>query len=543
MKKYLLLLAIMSALLVSCEKPENNEPEPPVPEPEYSILISPAELTFGAEGGEQSVTVTSSEDWYLYGESDWCKVSASYGENGDIVTVAASQYDNTSEKRTATFTFRCGDKDVELAVTQEAKVYSISVDPKELTFESERGEKEITIASTDNWSLRYAPEWITLSEEEGENGAVVTVTVGYNNEPDTRSGDILFACGDREAKVTVTQKADDSPIIRFKDQYFLEALLVTSYVYWNDTEYYVDVDRNKDGQISESEAASVDVLDLSEAMISTGLAIRNVDELSYFTRLRYLYWRNPSPYGTRTSIESVDLSGLSQLEYLVLGLDELKFLDLSGCTSLTDLHCYDSQLTSLDLSTNTALTTLWCYNNQLTSLDLSNNTALTELDCYGNQLTSLDLSNNTALTDLYCYEKQLTSLDLSNNTALTYLYCGGNQLTSLDLSNNTALTDLSCGGNQLTSLDLSNNTALTDLSCYGNQLTSLDLSNNTALTDLSCYGNQLTSLDLHNNRLLETLDCRENPLQKLILYKYHILGYDKIREIESEYGDIIEYME
>ena len=59
---------------------------------------------------------------------------------------------------------------MELAVTQEAKVYSISVDPKELTFESERGEKEITIASSDNWSLRYAPGWITLSEEEGENG-------------------------------------------------------------------------------------------------------------------------------------------------------------------------------------------------------------------------------------------------------------------------------------------------------------------------------------------------------------------------------------
>ena len=562
MKKYLLLLAIMSALLVSCEKPENNEPEPPVPEPEYSILIYPAELTFGAEGGEQTVTVTSSEDWYLYGESDWCKVSASYGENGDIVTVAASQYDNTSEKRTATFTFRCGDKDVELAVTQEAKVYSISVDPKELTFESERGEKEITIASSDNWSLRYAPGWITLSEEEGENGAVVTVTVGYNNEPDTRSGDILFACGDKEAKVTVTQKADDSPIIRFKDQYFLEALLVTYSVYWNDTEYYVDVDRNKDGQISESEAASVDVLDLSAAMIRTGLAIRNVDELSYFTRLRYLYC-----YRTTTSIESIesmDLSGLSQLEYLHLKrLDLLKFLDVSGCTALTYLDCSSNQLTSLDLSTNTALTYLSCSYNQLTSLDLSNNTALTYLSCSSNQLTSLDLSNNTALTTLYCLDcnqltsldvsgctaltvlscaGQLTSLDLSNNTALTDLSCAG-QLTSLDLSNNTALTDLYCIGNQLTSLDLSNNTALTYLACSYNPLTSLDLSNNTALTDLYCIGNQLTSLDLHNNRLLERLFCNGNPLQKLILYKYHILGYDKIREIESEYGDIIEYME
>ena len=128
-------------------------------------------------------------------------------------------------------------------------------------------------------------------------------------------------------------------------------------------------------------------------------------------------------------------------------------------------------------------------------------------------------------------------------TALTKLQCGGNPLTSLDVSNNAALTYLHCGGNQLTSLDLSKNTALTYLDCNDNQLTSLDLSKNTALTYLDCNDNQLTSLDLYNNRLIESLWCKNNPLQKLILYKYHIINDNSIERIESEYGDIIEYVE
>ncbi len=240
---------------------------------------------------------------------------------------------------------------------------------------------------------------------------------------------------------------DDSPIIQFKDPYFLEVALNGGCDGDGHSTGETKVDKNGDGQISEKEASVAKGL-----CLSFGARIRNLDEIKYFTALEYL-------------------------------------------------DCSDNQLTSLDLSNNTALTNLRCGYNQLTSLDLSNNTALTNLDCGYNQLTSLDLSKNTALTDLYCYGNQLTSLDLSNNTALTNLRCGNNQLTSLDLSNNTALTNLRCGNNQLTSLDLSNNTALTNLRC----------------------GN--------------------NPLQKLILYKYHLVEYDLMFDIESEYGDIIEYME
>ena len=170
-------------------------------------------------------------------------------------------------------------------------------------------------------------------------------------------------------------------------------------------------------------------------------------------------------------------------------------------------------------------------------------TSLEYLDCWGNQLTSLDVINNTALTELNCASNQLTSLDVSGCVALTELYCDSNQLTSLNLSGCTALDYLVCYDNQLTSLNLSGCTALVYLECSTNQLTSLDVSDNTALTYLYCSRNQLTSLDLHNNSLLEGLYISGNPLQKLILYKYHIIYDDYMENIESEYGDIIEYME
>ena len=451
---------------------------------EYSISIEPKELKFGSEGGEQEITVTSSGEWEVKGGSYWCNISVTSGNNGDKVTFTADPYENTTEERSATFTFYCGDKYVDLIVTQEAKVYSISVEPKELTFEAEGGEKQITIMSSDNWSrssLHSWSNWITLSEYSGENGAVVTVTLKYNTQ-DARSGDIIFICGDKEAKVVVTQQADDSPIIQFTDHRFLEALLS----YYNGSEQ-PPVDRNADRQISEKEASVTSIIRVCND-------IRNIDEIRHFT-------------------------------------------------SLTYLDCSYNQLTSLDVSNNTALTYLDCCYNQLTSLDVSNNTALTYLDCRNNQLTSLDLSNNTALTELWCNSNKLTSLDLSNNTALTYLDCCYNQLTSLDVSNNTALTYLNCRNNQLTSLDVSNNTALTYLGCSYNQLTSLDVSNNTALTYLDCRNNQLTSLDLSNQRALTKLDCLGNPLEEIILYKYHMLPDSTIDGIKREYGDIITYTE
>ena len=148
-------------------------------------------------------------------------------------------------------------------------------------------------------------------------------------------------------------------IIQFKDPNFLKALLYVQEIniydpdnfaadYDGYVQYTVDVDRNRDGQISVNEAQDVIALGLYNYEEDESFNILSMPEIKYFTSLEYL-------------------------------------------------SCYENQLTSLDVSNNTALEYLDCYGNQLTSLDVSNNTALTDLSCDGNKLTSLDVSKNTAL--------------------------------------------------------------------------------------------------------------------------------------------------
>ena len=114
-------------------------------------------------------------------------------------------------------------------------------------------------------------------------------------------------------------------VINFEDYNFLQALLRTQKMTIPDTNgycymYLMDVDRNRDGQISVKEAQNALGIDVSNVNIF------KMPEIKYFTGLIHLY-------------------------------------------------CFVNQLTSLDLSNNTELTILYCHENQLTSLDLSNNTS------------------------------------------------------------------------------------------------------------------------------------------------------------------------
>ncbi len=371
----------------------------------------------------------------------------------------------------------------------QEEYYYISIYPHELHFALYGEEQSVIVDSSHDWELTDCPDWCIPSIKGGQSGAEIIFTVTENESDSQREGEIIFTCGDAADSIRVLQDGLNDNI-EFSSSYIKESLTSEHRTdVFNGQKVIIDIDRDNDGEISYKEA-----LDAKYMYINTGVRTDNFTELKYFPALEYAYIRF-------TSLDSINLTHCPNLKYLYITGD-------------------------------------------IPSLDLSNNTSLEHLECWNNDdITSLDLSNNTALTYLSCHGNQLTSLDLSNNTALTYLSCYGNQLTSLDVSGCTALTDLYCSYNQLTSLDVSKNTALTMLDCDDNQLTTLDVSNNTALAYLDCGGNQLTSLDLYNNRLLESLICNNNPLQKLILYKYHIIQNSDMEDIESEYGDIIEYVE
>jgi len=136
----------------------------------------------------------------------------------------------------------------------------------------------------------------------------------------------------------------------------------------------------------------------------------------------------------RGPLETLDVSGLTNLEWLTCSTNRLTELNVSGLAKLKWLVCYDNNLTELDLSGLTNLEWLWCYSNRLTELNVSGLAKLEELDCWDNDLTELDVTDLTNLQALYCSRNNLTALDVSGLTNLEWLYCDENNLTTLDLS-------------------------------------------------------------------------------------------------------------
>ncbi len=215
----------------------------------------------------------------------------------------------------------------------------------------------------------------------------------------------------------------DAQIINFPDAAFKAKLLLASpsnniariYV-WppvNNQNYInVAIDTNGNGEIEVSEAAAIDLLNVSNSNISSMVGIE------YFTHL-----------------ESLNCS-FNQLTGLALGATGSENLRL-------DVNCGDNQLTSIDCTGVVVSLSLFCQNNQLTSLDFSNlsNTGLT-LTCSNNPLTNLEFGNYQNLILLTCSNTLLSVLDISGNYRCEYLQCQNNpNLSALMIKDAVTFSD------------------------------------------------------------------------------------------------------
>ena len=188
----------------------------------------------------------------------------------------------------------------------------------------------------------------------------------------------------------------------------------------------------------------------------------------------------------QNDLNSLDLSAMNKLSVLDIGNNQFSSIDLSGCTALTELHCSRNNLSTLG-TLPSGLTLLSCYLNELDSLNLSGLSNLTFLDFGGNRLTEIDLSGLSSLIEMHCPDNQLKSLDVSGLSSLTYLYCLDNELTSLGTLP-SGLTELLCWGNQLSSLDVSGLNSLDLLFCSGNPIRTFSAPNGNTMTIVPTSG-------------------------------------------------------
>ncbi len=271
-------------------------------------------------------------------------------------------------------------------------------------------------------------------------------------------------------------------------------------------------DTDGDGILSDAEIAAIEGIHVQD------MGIKSLEGIRYLTAIKQLNCTN-------NSIESLDVHGLTELEFVWCANNNMKSLDVSGCTALKELHCQDNSIASFSIEGCYALEYFHARESGFTgTLDLHGRTSLVEINCRSNTITSLDLSGCTALTTVYARSNQLAELNITDCDALEILNCGTNQddseehtnhITTLDLSGKSNLKELICKRNGFTALDLTDCTALVSVDCSHNQLASLNVSNSTALEYLVCGHNNIRSLDVTHNTKLTHLDAWDCGLSEI----------------------------
>jgi hypothetical protein len=221
-------------------------------------------------------------------------------------------------------------------------------------------------------------------------------------------------------------------------------------------------DADKDGKVSSEEAAAVTSLIVSDASDLTGAEILvNLKELNLQGgSMQSVEVPNlPSLVKVDATscqdLESLKLSGLANLEEVVVEDVPLNDLDVSGCTNLKEIKAENTNIGELDLSDNKNLITLTVGDNTVvTGLD---NTKLTEywvLTSYTWEIPAIDAVSRRWASAKCSYDENLnlahieTSESIGSDsptvTTYNYFYDSNNVCTGVDIDTPSTNTFNKC---------------------------------------------------------------------------------------------------
>lgn len=315
--------------------------------------------------------------------------------------------------------------------------------------------------------------------------------------------------------------------------------------------------------------------DLEDTSTWTGVEFdENGNVLSIDLHFKDLYGAlNLADFTSLTSVDvsanyinSINVSNSTSLISLDVSDNELTELNTSGLTLLEELNCGCNDIEILNLSDNTALVTLECSDCLLTSLDVSALTDLKTLNCSFNKLSALDITNNSNLTELYCMLNYLDLTDtnlinsFSNINEAVYEPQYLPQNAQLDSDEINALKSFAQTGDNnsvLNFIDENGNIDLIEIQCYvqfekvdgvyrasvidisNEDVTgSLDLSSFDCLKELYCNDTSITSLNLSNCNNLEKLYCENSDISSLTLPTVLTTEDSKISELSCQNNKI-----
>lgn len=200
-----MLLALFFA--VSCD--ENGTIQLPV------INIDTKTVTIPAEGGQVTVSADIPLAWSVAPGAAWLNVDPSSGAAGAVTLVFSAEANETGEAREANSVISAtGLSPVTITVSQPAMetpqppTPSIELSAESMSVQAEGGQMSLTITSNVAWKAQVDVDWITLTQNSGEQGtSTIVVTAAENKQAEPRTSTVIISGDSVRKTVTVSQAA------------------------------------------------------------------------------------------------------------------------------------------------------------------------------------------------------------------------------------------------------------------------------------------------------------------------------------------------
>lgn len=170
------------------------------------LVLGKDKVSFTKYAGEYLMSIACNGPWEVASSADWCKVDPASGDGNGAFKITVEE-NNTGADRVATITVLTeadGKTEVhQIEVSQSASNAALVVSPESQTLTAEAGQFTLNVATKGTWTASVDCDWLTLSETEGSEDNLITVTASANDTGRERIAVITFTTGpENENRIT-----------------------------------------------------------------------------------------------------------------------------------------------------------------------------------------------------------------------------------------------------------------------------------------------------------------------------------------------------
>lgn len=170
-------------------------------------------MSYDADGGSQTRTIKSDLPWTAQTTYPWIEFSPKSGNAGETIMTITTLPSYESDKRIGQIYFYFGNTEKKyIGITQTGRY--LTATPNKITLSAnDNSSEKLVIDSNIEWEVTSCPEWLTLSQNNGNVGiSNITITAQKNNSLNSRSANIVITdsqSGGITSSIAVTQNGLD----------------------------------------------------------------------------------------------------------------------------------------------------------------------------------------------------------------------------------------------------------------------------------------------------------------------------------------------